>query len=96
MHGMEQRLTGGSTNRSFSEKQYVTALKGIAILCVIGIHILSSIKTPIFTEGLQRYFFITLDQLFRISVPLFVALSGFAFTRKYQSTAFDGIAFFTS
>jgi probable poly-beta-1,6-N-acetyl-D-glucosamine export protein len=96
MHGMEQRLSSGSTNRSFSEKQYITALKGIAILCVVGIHVLSSVKAPIFTEGLQRYFFITLDQLFRVSVPLFVVLSGFAFARKYQSTAFKVKEFFTS
>lgn len=96
MHDMNKIIENESAHYSFSERQYITALKGIAILCVVGIHILSSIKNPIFTEGLQQYFFITLDQLFRVSVPLFVALSGFAFARKYQNSVFSVKEFFSS
>lgn len=60
-------------------------LKAIAILAVIAIHILSSIKTsPFVSESKYQLIAVTLDQLSRVCVPLFVALSGYGLHLKYS------------
>lgn len=60
-------------------------LKAIAILAVIAIHILSSIRvSPFFSESQYQLLAVTLDQLSRVCVPLFVALSGYGLYWKYS------------
>jgi peptidoglycan/LPS O-acetylase OafA/YrhL len=60
-------------------------LKAVAILSVIVIHVLSSIKpSPFVNESPFQLIAVIIDQLSRISVPLFVALSGFGLYRKYE------------
>ncbi|MBP9819156.1 acyltransferase [Candidatus Woesebacteria bacterium] len=60
------------------------ALRALAICCVVLIHILSSIQPSPFVEGSKfQMLAVTVDQLSRISVPLFVSLSGLALQQKY-------------
>lgn len=66
-----------------------TFLRGLAICCVIIIHFLSSFKKSPFVSGAEHQIIaVTLDQLGRVSVPLFVALSGYGLMQKYQRTVF--------
>lgn len=67
-------------NKLFVSKLLV--LKGIAIVGVLVIHFVSSIKTPIFYNGWQ-FWALFFDQLSRFCVPLFVALSGYTLMAKY-------------
>lgn len=63
-----------------------TFLRAIAILSVIGIHILSSLKkSPYLSSSDHQIFAVGLDQLFRFSVPLFVALSGYGLSQKFAT-----------
>ncbi len=50
-------------------------LKGLAIVAVVGIHVIAHQKLT--------YPLVALDQVFRFCVPVFVAVSGFALARKY-------------
>ncbi len=60
-------------------------LKAIAILAVLLIHILSSIRiSPFVSESKYQLIAVTLDQLSRVCVPLFVALSGYGLHWKYS------------
>lgn len=60
-------------------------LKAIAILAVLTIHILSSIRvSPFVSESKYQLLAVTLDQLSRVCVPLFVALSGYGLHWKYS------------
>jgi len=60
-------------------------LKAIAILSVLIIHILSSVKiSPFVSDSNFQLIAVSLDQLARISVPIFVALSGFGLLCKYS------------
>lgn len=86
-----KRSQSSSTQRA--DRHKVTALKGIAILAVVGTHILTSLPAKIFTQEPANTLFIILDQLGRFSVPLFVALSGFGFASKYQETAAPWLSF---
>lgn len=59
-------------------------LRAIAIFGVIFIHIIGS-SFHFWNEGSSTWFiFLTLDQLFRFSVPLFVFISGYALYSKYK------------
>lgn len=67
-------------------------LKAIAILAVILIHTLSSIQPSPFVNSSEfQLLTIILDQLARISVPLFVAISGYGLA---QSCAKQSLSFF--
>ena len=72
------------TTSSLLTTRQVTLLKGLAILSVLCIHFLTSLPEHVYTLAPQNFFFITLDQLNRFCVPLFVALSGYGFAVKYQ------------
>lgn len=62
-------------------------LRALAILSVLGIHILSSFKkSPYLATSDHQVLAITLDQLFRFGVPLFVALSGYGLSQKFAKT----------
>lgn len=77
------RNTGGQTERVPN-----TLLRAVAILCVLLIHTLSSIQpSPFYADsGIWQWVAVGLDQAARISVPLFVALSGYGLWIKYGST----------
>lgn len=63
-------------------------LRAIAIIGVITIHLLSSLKkSPFLSDpnSIQQFLSIFIDQLSRICVPLFVALSGFGLYSKYST-----------
>jgi probable poly-beta-1,6-N-acetyl-D-glucosamine export protein len=71
-------------------------LKGIAILAVFLIHILSSLKqSPFVSTSSFQLVGISLDQIARISVPLFVALSGYGLALKYSKKKFNLGEFFS-
>lgn len=65
-----------------NDKIRVNLARGIAIIAVVVIHILSSIPGHIYTTpNAEQYIF--LDQLLRFSVPLFIGLSGYALAKRY-------------
>lgn len=65
--------------------QYVNnLLRGIAILGVLVIHVQSSVHGGFWLGSATWRLFTFLDQLSRLCVPLFVALSGYGFWQKYQ------------
>ncbi len=63
----------------------VNFYKGIAIIAVLCIHYLSSMPWGTFTINPHADFYIMLDQICRLSVPLFLALSGYGLTKKYST-----------
>jgi len=75
-------------------KNWISILKGLAILAVVVTHILSSLPPAIFTIDINRHFFIFIDQSFRFCVPIFVALSGYALSKKYQTTHLELLSFY--
>lgn len=69
-------------------------LRGIAIFGVILIHIIGS-SFHFWNKGSQTWFiFLTLDQMFRFSVPLFVFISGYTLYSKYKDN-FKYLEFYT-
>lgn len=69
--------------------------KGIAILAVIFLHLLSTFfPDQIYQSGLNGLFFITLNQLCRFSVPLFIGLSGHGLAKKYGYLALNKLPFY--
>ena len=82
-----------ATSVARADLEKVTALKGLAILLVVGVHILTSLPSWIYTKQPELYFFTSLDQLTRFSVPLFVALSGFGFASKYRHQSLATVSF---
>lgn len=62
-------------------------LRALAILGVITIHVLSSLKESPFLSNTNSVQFLSIfiDQFSRICVPLFVALSGFGLYSKYSN-----------
>lgn len=59
-------------------------LRGVSIIGVILIHIIGS-SFHFWAKGSSTWFvFLTLDQLFRFSVPLFVFISGYTLYSKYK------------
>lgn len=69
-------------------------LKGAAILAVVGLHFHSALPSAIYTTSSFRVINIGLNQLFRFSVPLFVAVSGYLLGSKYLNTTFNYGLFF--
>lgn len=70
-------------------------LKAIAILAVISIHTLSSIQpSPFVNSSPFQLLAVSIDQLSRISVPLFVALSGYGLAYSYSKKPFAFFDFF--
>ncbi len=60
-------------------------LKGIAIILVLVVHILSSFKQSVFVGYDERFqtLAVFIDKICRFSVPLFVALSGYGLYQRY-------------
>lgn len=59
-------------------------MKGAAIIAVVLLHVLSSLPGHIFTSASYAPVSIFLDQFGRLSVPVFLGLSGYALTRRYE------------
>ncbi len=61
-----------------------TVLKGLAIVAVVVIHYFSLIKqSPFWNNSTWQMEAVFIDRLMRLSVPLFVALSGYGLSQKY-------------
>jgi surface polysaccharide O-acyltransferase-like enzyme len=74
------------TTQLITDIQVSQIAKGISLLAVIMLHSLSSFF-PIHTVTDNRlsFLYILLNQFARFCVPLFLALSGFGLSRKYQN-----------
>ncbi len=77
-------------------KYGVVIAKGIAILAVITVHTLASLPSTIYTSLEQLDLAVAIDQLTRFSVPVFVALSGYALSKKYEHDKLSVIPFYWS
>ena len=65
------------------------SLRGLAISLVVLIHILASIQFPLYRTQPWQTLAVSLDQISRICVPIFVALSGFGLMMKYSQMKFS-------
>lgn len=77
-------------------KYGVVIAKGIAIMAVITVHTLASLPSTIYTSSQVVDLAVAIDQLTRFSVPVFVALSGFALSKKYEHDNLCVIPFYWS
>lgn len=66
-------------------KPQVNYLKGLAIFAVIAVHIVNTVVARFPAYGQMWKNLVLADQLTRFSVPLFLALSGFALAQKYAT-----------
>jgi probable poly-beta-1,6-N-acetyl-D-glucosamine export protein len=78
-----------AVSETSTRRETDTFLRGLAISCVVLIHFLSAYRISPFIHGAEfQTLAVTFDQLGRLSVPLFVALSGYGLALKYQHSAF--------
>lgn len=63
-------------------------LRALATCAVITLHVLAMLPPEVYRATQLRPFAVGIDQLCRISVPLFVCLSGYGFWKKYQKNTF--------
>ena len=71
----------------------VNSAKGIAILAVVSIHLLTLATREQFTLPPQNLIFLFLDQVMRFCVPVFIFLSGFGLMLSYQKKDFKLLKF---
>lgn len=71
----------------------ISFLRGISIFFVVLIHLLAGLPLQLFSEHVGQPFFVTLDQLGRIAVPLFLAASGYLLEKKYGSKKIEPFSF---
>lgn len=70
------------------------ALRAMAICLVVLIHFLSSQRqSPYVADSPFHFWAVVIDQLGRLSVPLFVALSGYGLSQKYLHARFSWAEF---
>ena len=81
-------------NTHLGTKDHVTYLKGLAILAVVGIHTINSFMSLMERGSLVWNLSIILDQVFRFSVPLFVAISGYSLAKRYSKQSIQFNEFF--
>ncbi len=81
------------TNVGEIDQLTTNILKGIALLAVIGLHLLSTFPRKFYLVTPQAYFFIVFNQCQRFSVPFFVLLSGYGLSKKYHRSSFSSIRF---
>lgn len=75
-------------------KESSQILKGLAILAVVVLHIFSTMPSSWYFVPGYHQLWIIIDQISRFCVPMFVALSGFAFMKKYGEGVFSFSEFF--
>lgn len=68
-----------------TQKQLVLVAKGFAILAVVALHVLSLFSAKLYFIKPSALILVSLNQIARFCVPLFLALSGFGLSRKYQN-----------
>jgi surface polysaccharide O-acyltransferase-like enzyme len=66
-------------------KSHIEYLKGLAILAVVVIHLINVFISRLTPHSSGWNLLVISDQITRFSVPLFIALSGFALAQKYAS-----------
>ena len=66
----------------------VNSAKGLSILAVVSIHLLTLATQEQFTTHPQNLIFLSLDQVMRFCVPIFIFLSGFGLSLSYQQKPF--------
>jgi len=78
-------------------KQQVDTLKGVAILQVVVIHLLAIFPEIWWLRSDGRaYTLVIIDQLCRVSIPLFIFLSWYGLNMKYQGKPVPLLAFWQS
>lgn len=75
-----------------SKDASIDMLKALAIIAVVGIHVMAYVE-QIDAKRLLWENYITLDQVFRFCVPLFVALSGYTLAKSYGDKKIDWVRF---
>lgn len=78
-----------------NHQYHISSFKGLAILGVLIIHAFSSFLPNGYTNSPQKYFIVFFDQASRLSVPLFIALSGYTLALKYLTKPFSIFEFYT-
>jgi surface polysaccharide O-acyltransferase-like enzyme len=64
-------------------------LRAVALVMVLTIHFMSSIHvSPYVSAAPHQFWAVLIDQICRVSVPLFVALSGYGLSQKYTVSNF--------
>ncbi len=76
------------------ERIYVTMLKGLAITAVVTLHVFSALPALLYKDPSLFPYFITIDQLSRFCVPLFIAISGYGLSKKYLRSPIGPISFY--
>lgn len=70
--------------------------KGMAIGLVVLVHWLAVFPDTLYLEADSMWWSIPFQTLVRLSVPLFLALSGYGLSKKYAQTKINGLNFFVS
>ena len=70
------------TVQEHNEMAATNQLKGLAILAVVVLHILSNIPGKYITTPQILPWVLAIDQIARFCVPIFVAISGYGLFRK--------------
>ena len=71
-------------------------LKGLSILAVVGLHLLTFVPPNNFFKTPTNYLFLSIDQVLRFCVPVFIFLSGFGLSLKYQNQKLNLKQFYLS
>jgi probable poly-beta-1,6-N-acetyl-D-glucosamine export protein len=79
-----------------TDKQLAFFLKGLAILAVVGLHLLTLLPSSIYFSNSTQLAFLSFDQLLRFCVPVFIFLSGYGLSLKYQTKALNLVGFYRS
>jgi probable poly-beta-1,6-N-acetyl-D-glucosamine export protein len=85
-----------SKNQTTLSKQNSFKIKAIAIIAVIILHILSLFPKSIYTSNPYRSLFISINQICRFCVPMFLIISGYGLSRKYFNRDLSPINFLKS
>ncbi|HCC84592.1 MAG TPA: hypothetical protein DEP87_02830 [Candidatus Pacebacteria bacterium] len=79
---MQSDQESAQTFPKIGAKAYIW-LRGLAVLAVIGIHILSNIPIRFFNSASGQVIFALIDQSFRWCVPFYVLVSAYGLSQKY-------------
>jgi surface polysaccharide O-acyltransferase-like enzyme len=84
------------TNGITKDKKLADYLKGLSILAVVGLHLLTLLPSNLFFHNPTKLIIISIDQLFRFCVPVFIFFSGFGLSLKYQTKKLNLFSFYRS
>lgn len=80
---IDKPVAPASPSKRIGAEAYVW-LRGLAVLAVIGIHILSNIPLRIFSNPTGQIVLAMIDQSFRWCVPFYVLISAYGLSQKYR------------